>query len=160
MSSTVNGSSQAESAPARTLSEVEEELSQLAEAMSVLKSERDSVDAAVREATEAQEPWRLEELGRLGRDVRARIEATQARQWGLYAERAGLQLPEAEAQAAAAKEEYDRAHAEYLELYARVNRLGVESNNANVRALGLRQTMEENERKARAAGSRHQARQS
>ena len=160
MSSSVNRTGPAEAVQGRALAAVEAELSQAVEQMRALKAERDAVDAAVKEATEAQEPWRLEELEGRGRDVRARIEAGQARLWQLYAERARLQLPEAEAAAAAAKEEYKRAHAEYLELHARVNRLGVESDNARVRAMSLRQTAEENERKAQAVGRRLPARQS
>jgi hypothetical protein len=125
-----------------------------------LKAERDEVAEFIREATAAQEPWRVEELEGRARSVRAQVEAVQARLWGLYAERARLQLPEAEAAAAMARQAYGRAHAEYLELHARVNRLGVESDNARVRALSLRQTAEENERKAQAAGRRAPTRQS
>ena len=159
MGSTVSRSERT-AAAARTLSEVEEELSREVAELQALKAERDVADAAVRAATEAQETWRLEELEGRGRSLRAQIDAGHARLWGLYAERARLQLPEAEAAAAAARQEYDRAHAAYLELHALVNRLGVESDNARVRALSLRQTVEENERKARAAGGRQQARQS
>jgi hypothetical protein len=158
MGSTVKGTGAAESAEARTLDEVEAELSRAVAELQALKAERDVADAAVRAATEAQESWRLEELQGKGRALRAQIEAGHARLWQLYAERARLQLPEAEAEASAAKLEYDRAHAEYLELYARVNRLGVESDNARARVLSLRQTAEENERKAQAAGRRQQPR--
>lgn len=160
MRSTVNESNRAAAAQGRTLSEVEAELSQAVEQMRGLKSERDAIAEAVKEATEAQEPWLLEELEAKGRDVRARIEGAQALLWGLYGERARLQLPEAEAQAAAARQAYERAHAEYLEMHARVNGLGVEADNARARVLSLRQTAEENERRARAASGRQQARQS
>jgi seryl-tRNA synthetase len=158
MGSTVNRSER--TATVRTLSEVEAELSRAVAELQALKSERDVADAAVRAAEAAQETWRLEELGQRGHALRAQIDEGHARLWGLYAERARLQLPEEEAVAAAAREEYDRAHATYLELHARVNRLGVESDNARARAWSLRQTMEENERKARAAGGRALARQS
>ncbi|MDT5268411.1 MAG: hypothetical protein QOH49_597 [Acidobacteriota bacterium] len=160
MGSTVKDTAAAESAAARSLSEVEEELSRAVAELQALKAERDVADAAVRAATEAQETWRLEELQGRGHALRAQIEAGHARLWRLYAERARLQLPEAEAKAEAAKGVYDRAHAEYLRAHALVNRLGVESDNARVRALSLRQTMEENERKAQAAERRAPARQS
>ena len=38
--------------------------------------------------------------------------------------------------------------AEYLEAHTRTNRLGVEANNTSVRVLSLRQSAEENERRA------------
>jgi seryl-tRNA synthetase len=159
MRSTVNRSEQT-AAAARTLLEVEEELSRAVAELQALKAERDVADAAVRAAEAAQEMWRLEELEGRARSLRAQIEAGHARLWALYAERARLQLPEAEAQAAAARGVYDRAHAEYLRAHALVNQLGVECDTARVRALSLRQTMEENERKAQAAEGRQQARQS
>jgi DNA repair exonuclease SbcCD ATPase subunit len=155
MSSTANGSEQA----ARMLDEVEAELSRAVAELQALKAERDVADAAVRAAEAAQESWRLEELERRGRNLRAQIEAGHARLWRLYTERARLQLPEAEARAEAARAEYEAAHAEYLEAFARTNRLGVEANNAGVRVLSLRQTMEENERKAQALAGKLSARQ-
>lgn len=156
MKSTVDERDRAAAVKARTLAEVEAELSEAVEQMRVLKAERDAIAAAVKEATAAEEPWRVEELETQGRAVRAQVEAVQARLWGLYGERAKMQLPEAEASAAAARQAYDRAHAEYLEMHARVNRLGVESDNARACLLSLRQTAEENERKAQAAARRQQ----
>jgi hypothetical protein len=54
---------------------------------------------------------------------------------------------------------YEKAHAEYLRAHALTNRLGVEYDNAQAQAFRLRQTAEENERKAKSIGGRTPARQ-
>jgi hypothetical protein len=149
MSSRVNGSEQAETVPERTLADVEGDVARAVEEMQRLKAESDSLLESRKAATAEQDAVRVEELDGRGQFLEVEIDAVQARLWQLYAEQARRQLPEAEAQAVEAKAEYDRAHADYLAAHARVNRLGVESDNARVRALGLRQTAEENERRAR-----------
>ncbi|HEX7315699.1 MAG TPA: hypothetical protein VF297_17405 [Pyrinomonadaceae bacterium] len=79
--------------------------------------------------------------------------------WRLYAERARAQIPKAEARAVAARAEYERAYAQYLETHARTNRLGVEADNASGRAAGLRHEAEEYERRARELAFRSTTRQ-
>ncbi|MBV8857881.1 MAG: hypothetical protein JOZ02_13185 [Acidobacteria bacterium] len=137
----------------RTLDEVEAELSEAAAALQTLKAERDALPGQAEEARAALDSWRLGELEARGRELGGQIDEGQARLWLLQAERARLLLPEAEARAAAAKVEYDRAHAEYLEAHARTNRLGVEYDNAQAQALRLRESAEENERRARELAS-------
>jgi hypothetical protein len=149
MSSRVNGSEQAETVKARTLADVEGDVAGAVEEMQRLKVESDSLLESRKAATAEQDTVRVEELDGRGQLLREQTEAAQARLWQLYAEQARRQLPEAEAEAAEAKAAYDRAHADYLAAHARVNRLGVESDNARVRAMSLRQAVEENERRAR-----------
>jgi chromosome segregation ATPase len=134
---------------ARALVEVERDVALVAEELEALKAERDGLPALVEAATKAFDSAALEELGRRGRSLEAQGAAAQARLYRHHAERARAQLPAAEAEAGKARAEYDRAHAEYLELYARVNRLGVEADNARARAFRLRQSIEENERRAK-----------
>ena len=160
MNSRVNGNKEAEAAAGRALEEVEAELSQAVDALQILKGERDAIPAAVMLATAAHDSWKLAALEARSQSLRGQLDEGQARLWLLQAERARLLLPAAEAQAAAAQAVYERAHAEYMRAHELTNRLGVEANNAKVRALGLRQTAEENERKAQALGGRSAARPS
>jgi chromosome segregation ATPase len=149
MSSRVNGSEQAETVKARTLADVEGDVAGAVEELQRLKAESESLLESRKAATAEQDAVRVEEIDGRAQFLEVEIDAVQARLWQLYAEQARRQLPEAEAKAAEAKAEYDRAHADYVTAHARVNRLGVESDNARVRALSLRQAVEENERRAR-----------
>lgn len=124
-------------------------MARVVEELQRLKAERDELPALVEEAAAAFDQARREELEQRARSLEARSGAAQARLFRLYAERAGARLPEAEQAATAARAEYERAHAVYLEAYARTNRLGVEADNARARALSLKQAVEENERRAR-----------
>jgi len=147
MGSRVN-STEPEAVKGRPLEEVERDLAWCTDELEALRGEREALPALAEEATAALDSGRLEGLERLGRELSAQIDEAQARFCRLQAERAGLLLPEVEEKAAAAKVEYDRAHAEYLEAYARTNRLGVEYDNAQAQAHRLRQSIEENERRA------------
>lgn len=160
MSKTVNGSEQAEAMKARALGEIERDVARLTEELQTLKAERDSLPGLVEAATAAFDSGRLEELERRGRELEAQSAQAQAGLFRLYAERAKAQLPEAEEAAAAARAAYDRAHAEYLDAHARVNRLGVEADNAGAHAFRLRQAVEANERKAQEVCFRPPARRS
>lgn len=146
MSGSVN---EMEAVKGRTLDDIEADVARAVEQLQALRAERGELPALVEEASAALDATRLEELERRARDLEARIGAGQARLHQLYAERARAQLPEAEEAAASARAEYEREHAAYLRAHARVNQLGVESDNARVRALALRQSAEENEREAR-----------
>lgn len=149
MNSREHGSGQAEAVKARTLDDVEADVARAAEELQSLKAERESLPAEVEAASANFDAVRLEELEQRERSLRARSDAAQGRLWQLYAERARLQLPEAEAKAAEAKAAYDRAHAEYLAAHELTNRLGVEANNTMMAAARLRQTIEENERRVK-----------
>lgn len=158
MSSIVN-QSEHEAVKGRALEEIERDLSQASEELQTLKAERDELPRQIEEATANLDARRLGELEARGRELRGQVEQARARLWSLQAERARALLPEAEERAEAAKAEFDVAYAEYLEAHARTNRLGVEVDNARVRASSLRYTAEENERKAKAAACRTPARQ-
>lgn len=118
-----------------------EELHRLRGAQETLAAERGAI-------AEERDAWRLAEIDERAGTLRAEADAAQARLCRLNAERARRQLPDAEAQAAAARGVYDRAHAEYLKAHALTNRLGVESDNAAGRAFRLRQAVAENVRQA------------
>jgi chromosome segregation ATPase len=133
----------------RTLEAVEADVERAVEELEGLRAESVSLAESVRVATAGQDAVRLEELDGRIQLLRAQTDAAQARLCRLHAERARAQLPEAEERAEAARAAYERAHAVYLEAHARVNRLGVESDNASMKASRLRQTAEENERRAR-----------
>jgi chromosome segregation ATPase len=133
----------------RALAEVERDIAWCTDELQTLRAEHDSLPALVEAATAALDFTRKEELERRGRELSKQIDEAQARFCRLQAERAGLLLPEAEAEAAALKAAYDRAHAEYLEAYTRTNRLGVEYDNAQAQAHRLRQSIEENARRSR-----------
>jgi len=163
MSGRVNDSEQrgrAEAVKGRALDEIENDVARAVAELQGLQAERDALAESVKAATAAQDAGRLEELDRRARSLQAPLDAAQARLWQLYAERARRQLPEAEAEAAEARAASDQAHAEYLAAHERTNRLGVEADNARVRALGLRQTAEENERRVKEIARRLPARQS
>lgn len=146
MSSTVN--TERGAVKGRTLDDVEADAARAAEALHWLLGEQDALATERRAAAEERDAWRLAEIDERARALREEADAAQARLCRLHAERARLQLPNAEAQAAAARGVYDRAHAEYLKAHALTNRLGVEYDNASVRALSLRQAVAENVRRA------------
>ena len=148
MSSLVNGTDRAGAVKARTPEEVEADVARVAAGLQALKAEREAVCAGRAEAEELRDAWRLEEIDRRARELGERIDAEQARLCRLSAERARLELPEAEEKAEGLRADYDRAHAEYLAAYERTNRLGVDVDNAKVHALRLRQTIDDNERRA------------
>lgn len=154
MSDRENGSEQAEAVTARTLDVVEADVRCAVEQLQELKAERDALPAQVEEAAANFDAARLDELEQRGRTLRVQMDAAQGRLWQLYAERARLQLPEAEAKAEAAQAAYASAHAEYLAAHERTNRLGVEANNTMMAALRLRQTIEENEQRVKEARRR------
>jgi chromosome segregation ATPase len=152
MSGRVNESEQrgtAEAVKGRSLDDVERDVARAVEELHSLKAERESLPESVEAATAGLDAVKLEELGQREHSLRAQVEAAQGRLWQLYAERARMQLPEAEAKAEEAQAEYGRAHAEYLQAHERTNRLGVEANNTMMAALRLRQTIEENERRVK-----------
>lgn len=143
------GSTEPEAVQGRALEEVERDLAWCTDELEALRGERDSLPALVEAAGAALDFTRAEALAGRGRELGARIDEGQARFCRLQAERARLLLPGAEAQAEAAKAVYDKAHAEYLRAHALTNRLGVEYDNAQAQAHRLRQSVEENERRAR-----------
>lgn len=149
MSRSVNESDQVEAVQGRTLDAIERDVASVVEELSALRAEHDGLPAQVEAATTQRDAWRLEELERRSRALGAQIDEVQVRLCRLYAERAGLLLPEAEEKARAAKLVYDRAHAEYLRAHRLTNQLGVEADNAQQEALNLRQSVIENERRAR-----------
>lgn len=157
MSGSMNEESRAGAVSGRTLAEVEAEVEGAILELQRLRGERDFIPQLVEAATAELDAVRLGELEQRGRLLDAQIEAGQGRLFRLYAERARLQLPEAERQAEAARAEYDRAHAAYLAAHGLANRLGVESDNARVRVLTLKQAIEENEGRARGIARRLQA---
>jgi hypothetical protein len=118
------------------------------EALQRLRAEQEALAAGRTAAEEERDSWRLAEIDERARSLREEADSAQARLFRLYAERARAQLPEAEEAAAAARAEYDRAHAEYLKAHELVNRLGVESNNTGVRVVSLRQSVTDNVRRA------------
>jgi hypothetical protein len=148
MSSTVNSMEQPMTVTGRPLQEVEAEVARAAAELHRLCGEQDALAEERRAGVEERDPWRLAEIDERARTLREEADAAQARLCRLHAERARLQLPEAEAQAAAARGVYDRAHTAYLQAYALTNRRGVEADNAAGRAFRLRQTIAENVREA------------
>jgi chromosome segregation ATPase len=154
MSKAVNEVGHAGAVKGRTLGEVEADVARAVEELQKLKAERSALHESIKAATKEQDAVRLKELAGPSLSLRMQLSGAQARLWLLYAERARLQLPEAEAQAEAARAAFEEAYAEYLETHARVNRLGVESDNARVRAQGLRHSAEENEQRARGLSRR------
>ena len=148
MSSTVNRTEPG-AVKGRTVEEVEREIAYATDELQTLRDEREALPALVGAATAALDEGRAEALEARGRELSRQIDETQARFCRLQAERAKLLLPGAEAQAEAAKGVYEKAHAEYLRAHALTNQLGVEYDTAQAQALRLRQSVEENERRAR-----------
>jgi chromosome segregation ATPase len=143
----------------RTLEEVERDVADVVAGLESLRGERESLPAQVEAASAALDFTRLEELAGRGRELSTQLDEAQARFCRLQAERARLLLPEAEEKARAAKQVYDRAHAEYLRAHRLTNQLGVEYDNAQAQALRLRQSIDENERRSRELASGQAARQ-
>jgi hypothetical protein len=140
--------SQVRAVQGRDLADVEADAARAAEELHRLRGEQDALATERRAVAEERDAWRLAEIDGRALSLREEADAAQARLCRLNAERARLQLPAAEAQAAAARGVYDRAHAESLKAHALTNRLGVESDNAAGRALRLRQAVAENVRQA------------
>jgi hypothetical protein len=148
MSSLINEKDGAGAVMGRTLDDVAADVTRASLELQRLRAEQDVLAAERREAAEQRDAWRLEEIDTRARDLSREVDAAQARLCRLHAERARLELPEAEAQASAARGVYERAHGEYLRAHELVNRLGVEADNASMRATRLRQSVAENVRQA------------
>ena len=132
----------------RSLDDVERDVALAAEELRRLKAVQEALAGERSSAEEERDAWRLEEIDARARTLREEEDAAQARLCRLHAERARAELPEAEEKAGAARAEYERAHAEYLRAYEETNRLGVEADNASMRAARLRQGVADNIRQA------------
>jgi chromosome segregation ATPase len=132
----------------RTPDDIERDVALVAGELQRLRAEQEALASSRSAAAEEQDAWRLEEIDGRAQALREEADAAQARLCRLHAERARAELPEAEAQAVAARAEYARTHAEYLRAYELTNRLGVEADNASMRAERLRQGVADNVRQA------------
>jgi uncharacterized protein YukE len=148
MSNRVDEAGSAGAVHGRSPEEIERDVARAADELQKLRTVQEALASERSAAVEDREAWRLEEIDGRAKVLREEADAAQARLCRLHAERARAELPEADAQAGAARAEYERAHAEYLRAYELTNRLGVEADNASMRAERLRQGVAGNVRQA------------
>jgi hypothetical protein len=148
MSNRVDEAGSAGAVHGRSLDDVERDVARAADELQRLRTMQEALAGERSAAEEEQDAWRLEEIDGRAKVLREEADAAQARLCRLHAERAREELPEAEEAAVAARAEYVRAHAEYLRAYELTNRLGVEADNASMRAERLRQGVADNVRQA------------
>jgi chromosome segregation ATPase len=148
MSDTVSEAGSAGAVKGRSPEEIEHDVARVAGELQRLRAAQEALAGERSAAVEERDAWRLEEIDGRARTLSEEADAAQARLCRLHAERARAELPEAEEKAGAARAEYERAHAEYLRAYELTNRLGVEADNASMRAARLRQGVADNVRQA------------
>jgi chromosome segregation ATPase len=148
MSNRVSEVGSAGAVQGRSPEEIERDVASAADELQKLRTVQEALAEERSAAVEERDAWRLEEIDARARTLREEADAAQARLCRLHAERARAELPEAEEEAGAARSEYERAHAEYLRAYEETNRLGVEADNASMRAARLRQGVADNVRQA------------